>query len=147
MTKLRTDYINKGKVVFSYRQYPLPFHPHAQKAAEASVCAGELGKFWEMHDAIFQNIQQIEVPALKERAKKVGLKQAKFDSCLDSGKLKESVEKDASDGAAVGIRGTPGFVVGKVDHKNKTVTGKIISGAYPFQTFKDQIEESLKAID
>lgn len=122
---------------------PLAFHPNAQKAAEANLCAGEQGKFWEMHDIIFVNIKEIDVPSLKKYAGKIGLKTSKFDSCLESGKFADQVEKDANDGQAVGIKGTPGFVVGKVDRDKMTVTGKIVSGAFPYNTFKDQIDALL----
>jgi len=77
-------YGDKVRVVF--RDFPLSFHDHAQKAAEASHCAEEQGKFWQMHDWMFQNQDKLAIEALKEGAKGLGLDVSKFDACLTSSK-------------------------------------------------------------
>lgn len=149
LTKLRDEYIDKGKLVFTYRQYPLPFHGQAQKAAEAALCAADQkkGKFWDMHDAIFANRKDMDVPALKQNAEKIGLKASKFEACLKDGTFASAVQQDLAEGQKVGIRGTPGFVVGKFDRDKKTVTGKVISGALPYAQFKSEIDSLLSAAD
>jgi protein-disulfide isomerase len=112
-----------------YRHYPLTsLHPEAQKAAEASECAGAQGKFWEMHEKIFaanaagnMNVQQ-----WKTDAKALGLDSAKFDKCLDGGEMAARVNADQNDGTAAGVGGTPATFV----------NGRMVEGAVPFATFQ-----------
>ena len=127
------QYIKKGKVKLVYRDFPLSFHQQAQKAAEAAECAGEQGKYYEMHNLLFEQGVQGGVPGFKGFARQLGLNQAEFDSCLDSGKMASEIQKDMADGGRVGIQGTPGFIV----------NGQLISGAQPFSVFQQAIEAAL----
>ena len=127
------QYVDTGKVNLVFRDFPLSFHPNAQKAAEAAECAGEQGKYYEMHDKIFDNQQALSVTGYKQWASEIGLDTAKFNSCLDSGQMASEVQKDFQDGQAAGVRGTPAFLV----------NGKLISGAQPFQVFEQVIEAEL----
>jgi len=128
------QYIKTGKVKLIYRDFPLSFHPNAQKAAEAAECAGEQGKYWEMHDKLFESGVAGGVSVFKTYAQQLGLDTGKFNSCLDSGAMAAEVQKDMADGAAAGIQGTPGFLV----------NGKLVSGAQPFGVFKQVIDAELK---
>jgi protein-disulfide isomerase len=127
------EYIQTGKVKLVYRDFPLGFHQNAQKAAEAAECAGEQGKFWEMHDKLFEEGVSGGVNSFKQFAKSIGLSESKFDKCLDSGEMASEVSKDMQDGQAAGIRGTPGFII----------NGQLVSGAQPFENFKKVIEAEL----
>ena len=133
LSQIENEYIKTGKVKLVYRDFPLGFHQYAQKAAEAAECADEQGKFWEFHNKIFENQQQLSSDNLKQWASKLGLDTNKFNGCLDSGKMTSEVQKDLKDGSAAGISGTPGFVI----------NGKLISGAQPFSVFKQVIEAEL----
>ena len=136
--QLKSKYIDTGKVKFVYRDFPLGFHVNAQKAAEAAECAGEQGKYWEMHEAIFAKSQAdgtgIAPNDLKVIAKSISLDSAKFDKCLDSGAMAAEVQKDLSDGSSYGVQGTPAFFV----------NGQMISGAQPYSVFEQVIEAELK---
>src|SRR3989344_7101547 len=105
--QLKKDYIDTGKVQLVFKDFPLSFHPQAQKAAEAARCAGEQGKYWEMHDKLFSNQQSLSVENEKKWAKELGLNTAKFDSCLDSGKYASAVQADSNYGQSIGVSGTP----------------------------------------
>ncbi|RME53646.1 DsbA family protein [Candidatus Woesearchaeota archaeon] len=131
--QLVKDYIDTGKVKLVYRDFPLSFHPEAQKAAEAAECAGEQGKYWEMHDKLFQNQQSLGVANYKKWARELGLDGSKFDTCLDSGKMANEVKKDMADGQAAGVRGTPSFFI----------NGRPVRGAQPFSVFQGIIEDEL----
>ncbi|MBS3168453.1 DsbA family protein [Candidatus Woesearchaeota archaeon] len=133
LPQIKQRYIDTGKVKFVYRHYPLPFHPSAQKAAEATECAKDQGKFWEMHDLLFSRGVQGGVASFKQYAQQLGLDQSKFDSCLDSDEKADEVQQDLADGTNYGVRGTPGFFV----------NGVPISGAQPFQNFASIIEQEL----
>lgn len=122
-----------GKVRLTFRHYPLPFHPNAQKAAEASLCAHDQGKFWEYHDVLFKNQKALEPAKLKEHAKSVGLDETKFSDCLDKSKYADAVKKDMEAGSEVGVSGTPAFFI----------NGIMISGAQPIEEFKRIIDQEL----
>lgn len=141
LPQIKKEYIDTGKARLVYRDFPLDFHPGAKPAAEGTECAREQGKFWELHDAIFEEQEKqgdgtIQFTALdvKKWAAKIGLDTAKFNQCLDSGKYKQEVEKDIADGTAAGVSGTPAVFI----------NGRIVVGAQPFSAFKIIIDEELK---
>jgi protein-disulfide isomerase len=123
----------KGKVRVAFKHLPLPFHNNAQIAAEASMAAHEQGKFWEYHDKLFANQQQLDRASLEKYAQELGLNAAKFKAALDSGKYKKKVEDDAKLAGSVGASGTPTFFI----------NGKILVGAQPFDKFKEAIDAEL----
>lgn len=94
-----------------YKQFPLSMHPHAEFAAEASLAAGEQGKFWEMYEVLFKNFQRLSRANVVLWAKQLGLDVDKFQADLDSRKFKAVVDKDLADGEAVGVYGTPAFYI------------------------------------
>ena len=122
-----------SKIYFVYKDFPLPFHNNAQKAAEASRCALEQGKYWEYHDLLFENQQSLDSNSLKKYAKNMGLEEAKFSNCLDSNKYADAVKQDIGEGQKAGVSGTPTFFV----------NGEILVGAQPFDAFKEIIDKEL----
>jgi len=126
-------YPTQVKVVF--RDYPLPFHQHARGAAEAANCANAQGKFWEYHDKLFASQPALDQDKLKSYAGELGLDQKKFDECLDKKPYKAAIDKDMADGQKVGVNGTPAFFI----------NGRMISGAQPFDKFKQIIDDELAA--
>lgn len=122
-----------GKVRVVFRNYPLPMHAQAPKAGEAALCADDQGKFWEMHDRLFEHQQELSVADLKNHAKALGLDQTKFDECLDSGAKAAQVAQDMAEGQAAGVNGTPAFFI----------NGRLLSGAQPFSEFKKIIDAEL----
>ncbi|HLC71253.1 MAG TPA: thioredoxin domain-containing protein [Candidatus Nanoarchaeia archaeon] len=131
--ELKSAYIDTGKVKFIYRDFPLSFHPQAQKAAEAAECAGEQDKYFEMHELLFTDGVAGGVAGFKQYASQIGLNTAKFNECLDSGKMVSEIRKDTADGAAIGVQGTPAFYVNGVE----------VSGAQPFSVFQQIIDGQL----
>lgn len=139
---LKEDYIKGGKVRFVYRDFPIAgIHEMAETYAQAAECADEQGRFWEMHDTIFQEqdlrgpgtISGVTVSDLKGWARKVGLDGAAFDGCVDSGKYREEVAKDLADGQAAGVTGTP----------TTFINGRAVVGAVPYQQLKAFINAAL----
>ena len=123
-----------GKVRLVFRHFPLDFHEKAPKAAEASLCANEQKKFWEFHDVMFKNQEKLSIDDLKGHATSIGLDAAKFGECLDSGKMKKTVDEDMAAGKKVGVSGTPAFFI----------NGTMLSGAQPIEAFKEVIDAELK---
>jgi protein-disulfide isomerase len=132
LEQVKAKYGDKIRIVF--RQFPLPMHPNAQKAAEASLCANEQGKFWEMHDVMFKNQQELAVDSLKSKAAALGLKAEEFNSCLDSGKYVAQIQSDVKDGNAVGVNGTPAMFI----------NGRFLNGAVPIEQISSIIDDELK---
>jgi protein-disulfide isomerase len=140
---IKREYVDAGKVRYVFRDYPLDqLHPRARKAAEAAHCAGEQGQYWEMHDALFRSPAALALPQLVEHARSIGLDGAKFDECLASGRHAARIERGLTDGAAAGVRGTPGFVIGRTT-AGDVVEGTPIRGAQPLETFRRIIDQML----
>ncbi len=143
---IRKNYVETGKVLFAYADFPLSFHPMAQPSAEAVRCAADQGKAKELHDAIFamqtakgQGTVQYTEEEVKQEAQKLGLNMNELNNCVSSGKYKQAVQASFDAGAAAGVSGTPSFFVGKADG-----TGQLIVGAQPFATFDDAIKSALQ---
>ncbi len=132
VTRVREAYGDRVRWVF--RHFPLDFHAQAEKAGEAAACAGEQGKFWEMHDRLWASTGKLQVPDLKEHATTIGLDGAAFSQCLDSGRYAGLVGADAEAGQGYGVSGTPAFFV----------NGRPLVGAQPFDTFAQVIDDELQ---
>jgi len=130
LNKLIQDYGDKVSIV--YKDFPLPMHPHAEKAAEAARCAGQQGKFWEYHNALFQD-KKLEKADLKQEATTLHLDSAKFDQCLDSAAEAANVKKDQDEGMKLGLSGTPSFFI----------NGHFISGALDYSTLHQIVQQQL----
>lgn len=137
----------KNQVQWVYRHYPLSFHANAQKEAEASECANELGgsdAFWKFVDTIYErttsNGTGFALEKLVPLAVEIGLNEEKFKSCLDSGKYEKLVKDVMNGGSLAGVSGTPGNIL--LD--TKTGKTRLIPGAVPLATFKSAIDEMLK---
>jgi protein-disulfide isomerase/uncharacterized membrane protein/rhodanese-related sulfurtransferase len=102
------------QIRFVFRQFPLErIHPFAEKAAEASECAGEQGKFWEMIDKIYSRQFDLSIKGLERDAAELDLDQPRFNQCLTSGAMAGHVRQDVEDGRALGVRATPTFFSGE----------------------------------
>jgi protein-disulfide isomerase/uncharacterized membrane protein/rhodanese-related sulfurtransferase len=109
---IRTQYADQVRFIF--RQFPLErIHPLAEKAAEASECAAEQGKFWEMVEKIYSRQSDLSAEGLKRDAAEVGLNQSRFNECLTGGAMASRVHADIEDARALGVRATPTFFIGE----------------------------------
>ena len=131
--QLKKEYIDTGKVKYVYRDFPLSFHQEAQPAAEATECADEQGKFWEYHDAIFDNQAALGRDLYLKLAGDLKLDVNKFTQCFDSGKYKQEVQADFNYGSQIGVSGTPTFFI----------NGAKLVGAQPYEAFKQLIDAEL----
>jgi protein-disulfide isomerase len=134
LDQVRKAYGDKVRIVF--KDFPLPNHPEAPKAAEAAHCAGEQAKYWELHDRMFANQQALHVPQIKEYASALGLDMNAFNQCLDSGKHAGRVAENVKSGEALGVGSTPTLYV----------NGRPVVGAQPFDYFKAVIDEELARV-
>jgi protein-disulfide isomerase len=131
----------KGKVSFVFKQYPLPFHKQAVPAARAALSAGRQGKFFEMHDKIFANQQQLADDKYAVWAKELGLNVSKFEKDMADPAFEAQIKADMEEGAKVGVRGTPSLYVGT--KSGDTYTFNRANERSP-EYFKRTIKELLK---
>lgn len=140
---LKKEYVDSGKLRYVFRDFPLDrIHPQARKAAEAAHCMGAQGKYWQAHDTLFKNQDRLQVADLKSYAAKAGLDTKAFNECLDKETYAKQVQQNLDDGIRAGVRGTPTFVLGRLD-ANGTVDGLLITGARPLEDFRQAIDQLL----
>ncbi|MEE2789336.1 MAG: thioredoxin domain-containing protein [Myxococcota bacterium] len=135
LKQVQKEYGDKVRIVFKHN--PLSFHKDAPLAAQASIAAGNQGKFWEMHDKLFENQRKLKAADIDGYAKAIGLDMTKFKADLNAPKTKAMVKADQALASKVGARGTPNFFI----------NGKQLSGAQPFPRFKTAIDAELKATE
>ena len=147
LAALDADYITTGKVKYVFQDFPIAsIHPHAFKAHESAHCAGEQGKYWQMHDRLFRSQKATAPTDLRAHAETLGLDTGRFQECLDGGRHAAAVRQRLAQGKKATVRGTPTFFVGLTDAAQPTVRAvKVIRGAQPYQVFKEAIEELLAA--
>jgi len=127
------------KVRFYYKSYPLPFHPWAKPGAVAAECAKQQSPeaFWKVYKGFFENQGQISKDNVKDKATEyladTGIDMTKWADCFDNQKSAPAVDAQMQEGSSVGVRGTPGFII----------NGRLVSGAQPFDSFKNVIEDEL----
>lgn len=130
LQQLETEF--QGKVAFAFKDFPLPMHADAQKAAEAAHCAGAEGKYWDYHDMLFAK-KQLDPASLKSFARDLKLDTAAFDKCLDSGATAQTVKAQLDEAQALGLQGTPTLFI----------NGRYISGALSHDALRAIVEEEL----
>jgi len=132
LKKIKDDF--GDKVSLTYKDFPLPMHSRAEKAAEAARCANKQNRFWEFHDEIFHS-KELDLDQLKAQARALNLDVAQFDKCLDTGETASAVEKDRKEGTRLGINGTPAFFV----------NGHYLSGALDYAALRKVVEQQMSA--
>ncbi|MEX2151821.1 MAG: DsbA family protein [Gemmatimonadaceae bacterium] len=140
---IRTRLVNTGLIRFRYVDFPLSIHPNTFAAHLASWCAGEQGKFWEMHDAIFMNQDRWNTQAtrrpervLEGLARQVGVNAEQYESCMGSGKYVPQIRSNVDEGSKRGVSGTPTFFIGS----------KRIAEPLTYDEFKKYVDEALAEV-
>lgn len=139
---IRKNFIDAGTVRFIRRDLPLASHPEALKAAQAGRCAGDQGKFREMHDLLSANPSILGMDAYERFARELSLDARVFKACVDSDRHLADIRASVEGAAAIGIRSTPSFVIGTVE--GDTLEGTRLTGALPYAVFEKAIRDLLK---
>ena len=148
LPQIVTEYIDTGKVKYVFRDFPIEgLHPKAFKVHEAAYCAGDQGKYWEMHGRLFKNPNLKAGPKdLSDHAQALGLDVPAFEQCAESGKYATKVRKNMADGQNAGVNGTPTFFLGPTEPNGSTVKAeRMIRGAQPYPLFKDAVDSLLSS--
>lgn len=132
LKRLQEEFGDSLRVV--YRHFPLPTHPHAQQAARASMCAADQGRFWEMHDVLFEGQDELTQTALREKAERSGLDVEEYDACMADDRHDSRIAQDVREGERVGIDGTPAVFLNGI---------KVPGGAASYNVVAEMIEEEI----
>lgn len=140
--QLVNEYVKTGKVQYIFVDYPIAqLHPTAARSHEAANCAGDQGKYWEMHVSLFNNPVAKDDTALVAQAKTIGLDVNAFQSCLTSGRHSASVQASVARMEQLGISGTPMTVIGLTPAPGQPMkVVKYVYGAQPYAAFKEAID-------
>jgi protein-disulfide isomerase len=144
---IQVQYVKSGKVLLAFREFPLPMHQFAQKAAEAAECAGRQGKFWPFHDELFSVPQALDPASLKERAQRLGLEPKSFATCFD-GQTSALIQSSKAEAEPLGVVGTPTFLAGPILNDGRVKVSQRFSGALSiaeFQTILDRLVSTASA--
>jgi len=145
--QIEKDYIQTGKVKYFFLDFPLEsIHKKALKAHEAANCAGEQGKYWEMHDLLLANQSRLDLDSLTEHAAALRLDLTAFRKCLDSEKYVEEIRRDISEGKKAGVRVTPTFLLGFLEANGTKIRAvQLKRGVSSYSHFKIVIERLLSS--
>ncbi len=145
LPQLDREYVKTGKVKYVFRDFPIEaLHPQAFKGHEAAYCAGEQGKYWEMHHRLFASQQAMAPNDLANHAQALGLDAPRFQQCLESEKYAATVRKGLTDGQIAGVNATPTFFLGFTEADDTKVRAvRMLRGALPYPTFKETLDSLL----
>jgi protein-disulfide isomerase len=133
LRKIQEDYKDRLRVV--YLQFPLAdVHPDAERAAEASLCAYEQHKFWELHDAMFSDQKNLGIEELKRKASELSMDVAAFTACLNDGRYFPEIRADVNEGVKAGVEGTPAMFI----------NGRFLIGNLPYSEIQKVVEDELQ---
>jgi protein-disulfide isomerase len=139
--KIIEEYVDTGKIRYAFMSFPLEgLHPLAWREHIAASCAADEGRFWEMHDRLLANPKAADTEALLRHAAALGLEHDTFRRCVESERHAGEIRRAMATGTALGISGTPTFVIGTIGPEGNVKVAKVISGAKPYAAFKDSIE-------
>jgi protein-disulfide isomerase len=144
--EIEKDYIKTGKLKYVFRDFPITSaHKDALKAALAAGCALDQGKYWEMHDRLFENPTAFTVYNLTQNAEAIGLNKETFQQCLNKNEYETEVQSDFADGLKAGVNQTPTFFLGLTEPNSpKVKVLAVITGAKPYSVFKAAIDSALE---
>lgn len=124
----------EGKVNFQFKVFPIPRHKLSFETALGASCAEEQGKYWEYHDALFENQENITLEKMSQIAETMDMNMTKFEDCMENETYKDEIAGDTLEATQAAVRGTPTFFIGD----------KRIVGPKPLRTFKTLINKEME---
>jgi protein-disulfide isomerase len=144
--RIDQEFIKPGKVKYYFRDLPEPGQTNSMLKARAARCAGEQGKFWELHDLLFAEHAAKSDLDLGPYVQALGLDATSFNACLESDRFADNIRFSVAGAKKIGLKGTPGFLIGTVsDNGDSVLATKVFVGAESFESFKSMLDELLAA--
>jgi len=141
--KVKSEYIDTGKIFYVALHYPSRKYPIATLAAEAAYCAGAQERFWEMRELLFANSLYLDEEEITEITKDLAIHMGEFDECMARGRYSELIAAEKRCGKKLGVTATPSFILAQKDGSH-AVDGKIVKGLLKWSKFNQQIIEKLE---
>ncbi|MDV6250098.1 DsbA family protein [Vibrio sp. EA2] len=138
--QIKENFIDTGKVQYVARDFPLNFHPQAMPAAIAATCSFKQDSYWPMRDMLFTNIKQLGDEFYQKAATDLSLDMQAFADCLKDQSVASKVEEDLALGKSLGVRGTPSFLVGRVEN-GELIAPQILVGAQRYPVFESLLNK------
>lgn len=147
LPRIKKDFIQTRRVKYFFRDMPSPDHTNSLFKARMARCAGEQGKFWEMHDRLFAEFESIAPLDPSAMARGIGLDVQKFTDALQSGRHTEVIRRSAAGAPRLGVYGTPAYLMGTLDESGDffTVT-KVLVGSESYQSLQTALESILSTV-
>lgn len=137
-------YIRTGKVELIFLDFPLQMHERALAAAFAAACAGDQGKFWEMHDQLFGHQSQLSRDGFLAFGDEIGLDRAVFEKCLAGSRHRSAIQEDLRTASVIlGVTGTPAYAIGRRLPKDKVEILEVLPGGQEFAALRDRLDAAL----
>lgn len=143
LPKLDAAYVQTGKVRYFYKDFPLPMHKSAVPASVVAYCAGAQDRYWQMHDLLYAEQARLGESLYKELAEELKLDMTRFEACRHSRRAQVAVYRNLNDGRALGVSGTPSFVLGRVEGDH-VVVQRMATGAPAFEVFARELDALLR---
>lgn len=140
---LERDYIVTGKVRFVFMNEPLAIHPRSQPAAEAALCAARQGRFWAMHDWLYENQTTFDQANVAEYAGRLNIEPGALEACVRTHASAKQVKKDAELGYQLGVSGTPTFLIGTAQSPDSMMALQWVKGVLPYNALQEIIDDVL----
>jgi protein-disulfide isomerase len=142
LPQLQKEFVDTGRMLLVFKNYPLPIHKDAESSAIAAICAGEQGKFWQMHDQLFSDPTKLDPASVETHAMRIGVSAEEFKTCL-TGSGRARVQEDTALATNLKVRSTPSVFVGTLLQGHSVKVLQYLSGARPVQSFRQVIDASL----
>jgi protein-disulfide isomerase len=139
---IKRDFVDTGRALVVFKHLPLPMHAEARGAAIAAECAAGQGKFWPLHDLLFQNQSHLSAATERALAATAGIDLTQFDACVQQQPGGGTVARDVESARTLGINSTPTFLVGHVQSDGTVKVSEIILGAQPADRFRAAFERA-----
>jgi protein-disulfide isomerase len=144
LPQILTNYVKTGKVRYFYKDAPVEIlHPQSLKAAQAAVCSGKQGKYWEMHDRLFANQKALSMPDLLASVAVLELDAQVFEKCMTDEQQVLQIRNSLKEGLKLGLRGTPTFFIALPDSDKSVINIRMLSGFQPYSSFQQVLDELL----
>lgn len=148
LPELERRYVAGGQVLFAFRHSPLPIHQNAEPAARALECAADQGRFWALHDAMFQTLAPVPNGGLVDLGPAVAAAAVggpQFETCLAAERPEIAVDLELA--RQLGVRGTPAFFVGRLEADGRVLVLERLTGAKPLEAFVEVLDRLLRDTD
>jgi protein-disulfide isomerase len=145
LPEIERDYVRTGKVALVFRHMPLAIHSQAVQAALSAECAGQQGRFWEMHDHLFAQEVIVE-DTLRKASASLHLDSQRFEKCLSDPAVNKAVRAATEEASRLGVRGTPSFFFGRRLEDGRVRVSRAVGGVIPTSAFKSQLDAAVGTV-